>query len=151
MKISDENKTLALLDEIAAINKKSFSGIELPSEKDFAFQVHRNDVFVRRFDIMQGIGFGPIVTYAIVEQRLGCPFIWQIATDPQWRGHGYAADALGEMALYYEGRYPCIELCVHVENFKAQVLYLKNGYRVAKFMRDYYRPEGDGLLFRRIL
>jgi ribosomal protein S18 acetylase RimI-like enzyme len=40
---------------------------------------------------------------------------------------------------------------VHVDNFKAQVLYLKNGYRVAKFMRDYYRPEGDGLLFRRIL
>ena len=73
MKISDENKTLALLDEIAAINKKSFSGIELPSEKEFAFQFHRNDVFVRKFDIAQGIGFGPIVTYAIVEERLGCP------------------------------------------------------------------------------
>lgn len=151
MKITEEQKTLALLDELSAINKKSFLGIEVPSEKEFAQHFRQDDIFVTKFDIYQGLGVGPIVSYALVELRPGVPLIWQIATDPEWRGHGYAADVLGEIALYYKGRYSFVELSVHVDNFKAQVLYLKNGYRIARYLRDYYEPEGDGLMMRRSL
>jgi ribosomal protein S18 acetylase RimI-like enzyme len=142
-------KTSADYDRVYAINDECFQEIEKPSPQEFYKEFTHRDVFVLRFDPMKGIGFGDIVSYAIVNVDLPHAHLWQIATAPAYRGCGFADKLLNEIAREYEGEKFSIALTVKVDNVIAQMLYLKNGYKVESVLYGYYGPEQNGLYMRK--
>jgi ribosomal protein S18 acetylase RimI-like enzyme len=146
VKLTKEEKTLEVYEAIKFIDHQCFVGVEAPPADELLRQFEMNDVFILRFDYMKGLGFGPIVGYAIVRQFPDIALLWQIAVSPSDQGYGHGTILLHEVNAAYN--IP-IELTVKVDNDRAQVLYLKNGYRVKNLLRNYYKPEGHGLLMRR--
>ena len=142
MKLTSAEKTTEMLNTLRGVSDQCFN-IDSPPESEFSWRFEAGDVFILRFDPMLGIGFGPVVAYAICTPM---NFLWQIATFPPYRGRGFATDLLKEIFEEYKGD---IELTVRLDNATAQMLYLKNGFRVVSVLRKYFPPE-DGLLMRRV-
>ena len=149
MKLTSEQKTVDVYTRLRSINDECFYDIDNPPVSEFLMRFEQGDVFVLRFDLMLGLGSGPIVAYAIVDTASPSAHLWQIATLPNHRGHGYATDLLNEIENEYAGKKFGVTLTVRVDNPIAQVLYLKNGYRVEAVLHDYFGPETDGLYMRK--
>jgi ribosomal protein S18 acetylase RimI-like enzyme len=147
VKLIKEEKGLAVYEEIKIIDNLCFHGVEAPPPTELLRQFQMSDVFITRFDIMKGLGYGPVVAYAIVRKFPDIAILWQIAVTPSSQGNGFGSELLKEINAAYQDR--PIELTVKVDNDRAQVLYLKHGYRVTNVLRNYYKPEGHGLLMRR--
>jgi ribosomal protein S18 acetylase RimI-like enzyme len=152
VKLTDAQKTVEVYTQLRALNDLCFTDIDNPPESEFLMRFEKDDVFALRFDTMKGFGFGPVVSYAIVN-AYPCPYahLWQIATHPSNRGHGYATDLLKEVSEFYKGKKFSITLQVKVDNVGAQVLYLQNGYKVEGVLYEYFGPEQNGLLMRKEL
>lgn len=151
MKLTNEQKTVEVYTQLRSINDDCFYDIDNPPVSEFLMRFKQGDVFVLRFDPMLGIGEGDIVAYAIVDIASPIAHLWQIATSPNHRGRGYATDLLKEIESEYTGKKFSITLTVKVDNTTAQVLYLKNGYRVKSVLREYFGPEQNGLFMRKEL
>ena len=149
MKLTSEQKTVDVYTRLRSINDECFYDIDNPPVSEFLMRFEQGDVFVLRFDHMLGVGKGAIVAYAIVDTASPNAHLWQIATSPNHRGHGYATDLLKEIESEYSGKKFGITLTVRVDNTTAQVLYLKNGYRVESVLHEYFGPETDGLYMRK--
>ena len=144
MKLTDAQKTVEMYTELRAINDLCFTDIDNPPVSEFLMSFEKGDVFVLRFD-----DFSPIVAYAIVNADSPTAHLWQIATHPSNRGYGYATDLLDAIEAEYVGKKFGMTLQVKVDNVTAQVLYLKNGYRVESVLHGYFGPEQNGLLLRK--
>jgi ribosomal protein S18 acetylase RimI-like enzyme len=149
VKLTDAQKTVELYTQLRAINDLCFTDIDNPPGSEFLMRFDKGDVFVRRFNFLKGMGFGDIVAYAIVNTDGPTAHLWQIATHPYSRGCGYATDLLKTIEAEYTGNKFGITLQVKVDNTIAQVLYLKNGYRVESVLYGYFGPEQNGLLMRK--
>lgn len=153
MKVTELKKTEELLETVKALSDECFKGIETPPVGEFNYQFRRGDVFIYR--LMLGPEHGPVVAYAIVERQRHGLYLWQIGVDSNYRNRGFATKLLQEIQEYYTGNITChsatIELNVMIDNSVAQILYLKNGYKVIAVMRGLYGPECDGLRMRRSL
>jgi ribosomal protein S18 acetylase RimI-like enzyme len=142
--VMDEDKSGQLLAVLWNISKASFDGVDSPPPTMFAARYYEQDVWIQAWGDF-------VVGYAIVERRLGEPYIWSIAVDEKYRHRGIASAILKELEGYYRSKgFQGIALAVKVDN-PAQKLYFDAGYRVIKVLADYYQPEGDGLLMRRVL
>jgi ribosomal protein S18 acetylase RimI-like enzyme len=150
VKLTDTEKTAETFARIREINDLCFTKIDTPPYFELLREFEQDDVFVQRYDIMKGIGFGEIVSYITVNTQSPIVYIWQVATHPSNRGHGHATDLLKEIVEYYKNTKTAVELSVNVDNAVAQILYLKNGFRVVRVLHDYFGPEINGLLMRRV-
>jgi ribosomal protein S18 acetylase RimI-like enzyme len=146
VKLTKEEKTIGVYQEIQIINHQCFHGAEAPPPTELLRQFENADVFILRCDHMTGLDFGPIVAYASVQAYPSISTIWQIAVSPKEQGLGHGTLLLHEVINAYKTP---ISLTVKVDNDRAQVLYLKSGFRVKSVLKNYYKPEGDGLLMRR--
>ena len=124
VKLTNEQKTVEVYTQLRSINDDCFYDIDNPPVSEFLMRFKQGDIFVL-FDPMLGIGKGAIVAYAIVDTASPNAHLWQIATSPNHRGHGYATDLLKEIESEYSGKKFGITLEVKVDNTTAQMLYLK--------------------------
>lgn len=147
MKLTREEKTTAVLDAIRTLDDMCFKGTDSPPATELLREFVHSDIFVLRFDVMKGVGSGPIVAYAIVNTDSPNAFLWQIAVAPQYQQRGYGTALLEEVIVEYQDR--AIDLMVKIDNVGAQVLYLKNGFIVVRVFRNHFGPEEHGLLMRR--
>jgi ribosomal protein S18 acetylase RimI-like enzyme len=144
VKLTDVEKTDTMLETLALMSAECFKGIEQPPPGDFARMFRKGDVFTK-----DG-GSGRVVAYAIMERQHVGLYLWQIAVSPNYRGRGIGSQLLDEMYGYYARHHHLvIELNVMIDNTVAQMLYLKNGYKVVSVMRGLYGPHVDGLRMRR--
>ena len=144
MKLTNEQKTTGVYTRLRSINDDCFYDIDNPPVSEFLMRFKQGDIFVLRFE-------GAIVAYAIVDTAGPNAHLWQIATSPNHRGHGYATDLLKEIDREYSDKKFGITLEVKVDNTTAQMLYLKNGYRVESVLHEYFGPEQNGLFMRKEL
>lgn len=126
---------------IMEINDLCYSGVYRAPRSVVEGMTRVSDIFVARED--DPIGF------AIV-QNVDCPYLWNIAVLPTYRGQGVAGSLLREMIVKYTlTKEKKITLHVNVNN-PAQKLYFNNGFRVIDVARKYFDPD-DGLLMERRL
>jgi ribosomal protein S18 acetylase RimI-like enzyme len=154
VKLTDVEKTDALLETLALMSAECFKGIEQPPPGDFARMFRKGDVFLyhsgRDCLTVRTRDCQDIVGYAIMERQHVGLYLWQIAVSPNYRGRGIGSQLLDEMYGYYARHHHLvIELNVMIDNTVAQMLYLKNGYKVVSVMRGLYGPHVDGLRMRR--
>jgi ribosomal protein S18 acetylase RimI-like enzyme len=135
-------------EEIAAINYASFG----PKQRA------PNDILRNRFDTSDVfVTYSPdgkrVVAFALLAEKLNEPYVWVIATHENYRGQGLAGHLLDEIEEFVRATNTAtgIWLTVHVNNAKAQRLYLEKGYRVLKFLTNYYGSNESGLAMRRPL
>lgn len=142
MRLTDREKDSDMFERLLRINDASFEVNERASREKLWTNFCSWDVFVDST-------FTP-GAFAIVTERDG-PYLMIIAVQESLRGLGVGAALLKEVADFYTlGSEPYITLMCKVENWRAQRLYLKNGYRVLRVVPKYYGDE-DGLMMRRIL
>jgi ribosomal protein S18 acetylase RimI-like enzyme len=146
VKLTKEEKTREVYEAISVIDHQCFHGVENPPPAELLRQFTQSDVFTILFDSMKGRGFGPIIAYAIVQSLPSITSIWQIAVKPESQGYGWGTTLMAEIIEAYKTP---ISLTVKIDNDRAQVLYLKSGFRVKAVLKNYYCPEGDGILMRR--
>ena len=152
MKLPDAQKTVELYTELRAINDLCFTGIDNPPVSEFLMRFEKGDVFVKhRSEIVVREGFQEVLAYAIVNTDGPAAHLWQIATKPNSRSRGLATLLIEEIDRFYKGKKFGITLQVKVDNVTAQVLYLKNGYKVESVLHEYFGPEQNGLLMRKEL
>ena len=149
MKLTKEQKTAEKLDRVWEICKASFTGICVPDPRLFITKFMEGDVFLLYAKERNPFSDYVVVGYALVDSNGPNPYVFSLAVDPTQRGRGFGKLLLDDIARAYPASE--IDLAVMVDNVAAQVLYLKNGFRVVRFLKDYYGPEGDGLLMRRII
>jgi ribosomal protein S18 acetylase RimI-like enzyme len=139
MKLADEDK-LYYLSSLWWVTEFCYSGVELPTREMFERLVKGGDIFL----------FGNAVGYALVTPST-VPLLVSIAVLPASQGVGIGKDLLREVSNYYrsQGRQQIVLHC-KTDN-PAQILYFKEGYRVTAYLRNYYKPEGDGLEMRKML
>lgn len=138
MILTAREKDADMFGRLLRISDDSFTGVERPPAGIFKAHFDADDVFVDST-------LTP-AAFAIVTQR-GGPYIWSIAVQESLRGQGVGGALLQELAKFYDGR--DIQLTCNVNNWTAQIAYLKNGYRVVRVMPRYYGIE-DGVLMRRV-
>ena len=149
MKLTSEQKTVDVYTRLRSINDECFYDIDNPPVSEFLMRFEQGDVFVQ--SKFSGPTLEEIVAYAIVDTAGPNAHLWQIATSPNHRGHGYATDLLKEIDREYSDKKFGITLEVKVDNTTAQMLYLKNGYRVESVLYEYFGPEQNGLFMRKEL
>ena len=147
MKLTREEKAMAVLDDIRTLDHMCFKGTDSPPATELLREFVHSDIFFLRFDVMKGVGSGPIVAYAIVNTNSPNAFLWQIAVDPQYQRRNFGTDLLEEVIAEYKDR--AIDLVVKIDNVGAQMLYLKNGFIVVRVFRNHFGPEEHGLRMRR--
>jgi ribosomal protein S18 acetylase RimI-like enzyme len=145
------NKTNTLHNTLRELSDLCFTGIEVPTEAEFRLHFDKDDVFVNLAKRGNLFAEAAVEAYAIVDNRLSRPFIWQIATDPAYRGRGFASSLLQEIEKYYTPTATNIELAVRQDNLTAQMTYLKNGYVFAALLKNFYGHQVNGVLMRRNL
>ena len=92
---------------------------------------------------------GEIISYVMVVEQPE-PYVWSVATKPQFRGQGLATKLLSEAIEWYRIKgAKHLELTVNVNN-PAQKLYFDLGFRAVQVFRKYY-GEASGLRMRRTL
>ena len=135
-------------EEIAAINYASFGPMERAPNGILRNIFDTSDVFVT---------YSPdgkrVVAYALLNEKLSEPYVWSIATHENYRGQGLAGHLLDEVEEFVRATNTAtgILLTVHVNNARAQRLYLEKGYRVLRFLTNYYGSNESGLVMRRPL
>jgi ribosomal protein S18 acetylase RimI-like enzyme len=143
MRVTSENEPKFLLQQCLELNDLCFQPEERAPQGVFTHQFMNGNIF-----IVERVG--KVVAFAIVSEKYGERYLWAIATDPNFRGRGFAGELLTEIedwARSEKGRN--IALTTHVDN-PAQKLYFDKGYRVVKVLSDYYLT-GNGLMMRRKL
>ena len=149
MKLSDTEK-MEQEPRLWEITAACYTGVQLPARLDFGRFLKHGDVFV----IYNCDDYDELASYALVTPGWGddaTPLIRSIATYPQYRGEGHATVLLTEVADFYRVQ-DIKRIILHCKSDNpAQTLYFKAGYRVTAILRNYYRPEGDGLEMRKIL
>ena len=130
-----------MLERLLQINDKSFAGNERASREKFTFHFQTDDVFVDN-------ELHPSA-FAFVTDRDG-PYIIVIAVVSGLRHNGLGTSLLKEIEDFYRLGSEDISLTCSTENWQAQRLYLKMGYRAVRVIPKYYGTE-DGLFMRRIL
>jgi GNAT superfamily N-acetyltransferase len=148
MKLSREEQILRE-PELWEVTKACYSGVEIPLRSLFTQCVYGGDVWVETNPASVG---NKIIAYALVTgQEMNSPVLRSIAVLPNFRRIGRGERLLNEITDYYKktGKTSIVLHC-KVDN-PAQTLYFKKGYRVTSLLRNYYRPEGDGLEMRKIL
>jgi ribosomal protein S18 acetylase RimI-like enzyme len=147
MKLSDTEK-MEQEPRLWEITAACYTGVQLPARLDFGRFLKHGDVFVR-YEI-----YKIAASYALVTPGWGddaTPLIRSIATEPNYRANGHAGSLLDELAGFYKAQ-DIRQIILHCKSDNpAQTLYFKAGYRVTAILRNYYRPEGDGLEMRKIL
>ncbi|PWT75572.1 MAG: hypothetical protein C5B59_08820 [Bacteroidetes bacterium] len=137
MKLTQEQK-LEMTDKIWSITVQCYRGVELPTREKIERIVRQGDVFVEEW-------YREVVSYVIVSPDYNPPLIRSVATLPSARGQGLATRLMWEVERYYRSvNAPALVLHVRPEN-PAQKMYFDCGYRVTKYLKGYYAPEGDGL------
>ena len=129
------------INRLWEITVACYKGVERPDRPTFERLMARGDVFVYP---NEAIG------YALVTPDTS-PLLVSLAVMPVNRGCGFGKELLWEVSTYYrqQGRQ---EIILHCKpDNPAQILYFKEGYRVTAYLRNYYKPEGDGLEMRKIL
>ena len=134
-------------EEIAAINYAAFDPMERASKGILRNIFDTGDVFVTYSPD------GKVLAYAFLTEKLNEPYVWSIAVHENYRGQGLASHLLDEVEDFVRATSTAngILLTVHVNNAMAQRLYLAKGYRVLKFLTDYYGSNESGLIMRRPL
>ena len=149
--LNDQQKA-EYLDRLWEITKACYSGVELPTREDFNRLVKTGDVWVYWFTTPNQ-HLTSIKGYALAQRDYvgGTPLLISIAVLEEHRKHGAGGLLLTTMENEYRAMgIRAILLHCKVDN-SAQVLYFKTGYRVTAVLRDYYRPEGNGLEMRKTL
>jgi ribosomal-protein-alanine N-acetyltransferase len=142
MRLTAQQKTAGMLATLLAINDKSFEVNERASALKFEALFTAGDVFVD--DLFQTRAF------AIVTDRDG-PYLVVIAVTSGLQRCGIGTKLLREIEDFYTLGSECeIKLTCKIENWQAQRLYLKLGYRPVRVIPGYYGTE-DGLLMGRVL
>jgi ribosomal-protein-alanine N-acetyltransferase len=142
MRLTAQQKTAGMLATLLAINDKSFEVNERASALKFEALFTAGDVFVD--DMFQTRAF------AIVTDRDG-PYLVVIAVTSGLQRCGIGTKLLREIEDFYTLGSECeIKLTCKIENWQAQRLYLKLGYRPVRVIPGYYGTE-DGLLMGRVL
>lgn len=144
-------KSPTVVEDIVALNKSAFSGVERAPDGIVRDLVQSAAIFVSYSHVAYE-GKTELYGAAIVTEKFNEPYIWSIAVAQKWRGMGIGGTLLDEIACYAR-ELPATgtTLCVNANNAEAQRLYLKAGYRVMKFLPRYYGANGDGLIMRRPL
>ena len=134
-------------EEIAAINYAAFDPMERAPKGILRNIFDTGDVFVTYSPD------GKVLAYAFLTEKLNEPYVWSIAVHENYRGQGLASHLLDEVEDFVRATSTAngILLTVHVNNAMAQRLYLAKGYRVWKFLTDYYGSNESGLMMRRPL
>jgi len=140
MRLTADQKTDMLFHEMLRLSDESFVGLERPPSNFFRAHFDADDVFVIVED-------GYLRGFAIVTERSG-PYIWSIAVDYRWQRAGVATRLLQEIKDHYRPLREHIQLTCKIDNWVAQVAYLKSGYRIVRVVPRYYGGE-DGVLMRR--
>ena len=142
MRLTEREKDADMLERLLTINDKSFELNERASREKFTGLFTAGDVFVD--DELQPRAF------AIVTERDG-PYLVIIAVTSGLQRCGIGTKLLREIDEFYTLGSECeIKLTCKVENWKAQRLYLKLGYRALRVIPGYYGTE-NGLVMRRVL
>jgi len=146
MRLHPVEKSDRIFKEAYQITKDSFDAVEVPPVGLMREQYDIGAVFVRVNT--SDADPGAVESFAIVTERFGCPFIWEIATRHDCRGLGLASSLLDEIVEYVRN-IPAygVGLITRIDN-PAQTLYFKKGYRVAQILPRYY-PGKDGLYMKR--
>ena len=134
MLIADKDKSGPLLRHLCSVNNMCFPAEERPSQGMFEYEAETGFLFVT--PDKWGL--------AIVKQQNGA-HLWTLAVHPDMRRLGHGQSLLMEVNDLFRD----ITLHTRVDNVPAQLLYLKNGYRVEKVLKGYYPNKIDGLLMRR--
>lgn len=144
MKLGDREKDEDMFRRLLNISDKSFDGYERPPERFFKAHFTEDDVFVDST-------LAPNAFAIVYENRDG-RYLWSIAVISGLRKNGLGTELLKEIEGYYRpmANTTQIELSCKVDNWQAQRVYLKMGYRVVRVLPRYYGSE-DGLLMRRVL
>lgn len=142
MKLTHDQKSDALCAALLALNKRCFSGVELPPDDKFISYFWEKDIFIN--DLANPVAF------AIIDDR-GGPYIIIIAVEARMREFGIGTTLLCDIKEHYAlGGKPHVSLTCKVDNWKAQRVYLKNGYRFVRVMPHYYGSD-DGIFMRKEL
>ena len=144
MKLNDNQKQ-EYLERLWEITKACYTGVELPDQATFYRLVQDGDVWVDIVGTPRG--------YALATRDYvgGTPLLVSVAVMPSAQKNGIGIFLLSDMERDYKALgMRAILLHCKVDN-PAQVLYFKTGYRVTAVLRDYYRPEGNGLEMRKTL
>jgi ribosomal protein S18 acetylase RimI-like enzyme len=152
MRLEDNEKTGLIFERIWDITKASFDGVELPPRSILEHEYGQGTVFITKAT-WPPVDAGKIVSYALLREKYGEPYLWAIATDPEWRGKGLAGGLLREVenfVKYILKDAAGIGLATNVNN-PAQKLYFDHGYRVIKHLPGYYGQGNNGLFMRRPL
>ena len=146
MKLSEYEK-IKYFDRLWEITETCYTGIECPDRMMFDRLMRQGVAFIWYYgtpDSIQG--------YALVTPDPSwAPLLVSIAVMPSFQGVGVGKMILREVSNYYrsQGRQQIVLHC-KTDN-PAQILYFKEGYRVTAYLRNYYKPEGDGLEMRKML
>lgn len=145
MKLTDEQKAQYEPD-LWKITESCYTGVEVPERELFRRCVKQGDVFVYFFN-------HAIIGYALYTDKASySALLRSVAVLPALQKDGVGESLLRESAEYYKGQdFRSITLHCKVDNADAQRLYLKLGWRVTAVLRNYYKPEGDGLEMRKAL
>jgi ribosomal-protein-alanine N-acetyltransferase len=142
MRLTVQQKTAGMLATLLAINDTNFEVNERASALKFEALFTAGEVFVD--DLFQTRAF------AIVTDRDG-PYLVVIAVTSGLQRCGIGTKLLREIEDFYTLGSECeIKLTCKIENWQAQRLYLKLGYRALRVIPGYYGTE-DGLLMGRVL
>src|SRR5271165_2372350 len=139
MKITEKELTGDMLRALHALNNSCFPKELHPPFGEFEYQATRGNVFVVYNPQVELVGL------AIVTDREGGHHLWTLAVSERYRSLGYAKRLLDEI----HKDFPEITLNTQIDNVAAQVLYLKNGYRIERVLRGYYPNKIDGVFMRR--
>lgn len=141
MKLTQEQKTPEMFECLLALNDKCFEPNERASCDKFKAHFAQDDIFVDHLLLP--------TAFALVTDRSG-PYLMIIAVASEVRHLGLGTMLLKEIEEYYRPHWATIQLTCKVDNWAAQRLYLKHGYRIARVIPRYYGAE-DGVLMRRVL
>lgn len=142
MRLSARERDRDLFEKIWVLNEKSFEPNERAPKETLWAHFQTDDIFVDN-------ELNP-TAFAFVTER-GGPYLLIIAVVSGLRTLGIGTTLLEEIHDFYTlGSEPYITLTCSVENWRAQRLYLKMGYRAVRVIPKYYRTE-DGLMMRRML
>ena len=142
MRLTVQQKTAGMLATLLAINDTNFEVNERASALKFEALFTAGEVFID--DLFQTRAF------AIVTDRDG-PYLVVIAVTSGLQRCGIGTKLLREIEDFYTLGSECeIKLTCKIENWQAQRLYLKLGYRALRVIPGYYGTE-NGLVMRRVL
>lgn len=135
--------------QIKQIHDDSFDTFEKAPTGVLRTQFDNGTIFVVR----SGLDVNKLLGYLILSRKFDEAYVWSIAVEAGSRGQGVGHALLSEAACHVieNGLSRGIGLTVNTANAAAMRLYLKEGYRVVRFLSSYYGEGGDGVVMRRKL